>query len=65
MSAYLRMSASSDIDASDFDLGTTAVRLIRVGNVVQAIFGNKLDGKLFYDDVESTFKSERDRLKFG
>ena len=59
------MSASSDIDASDFDLGTTSVRLIRVGNVVQAIFSNKLDAKLFYDDVESTFKSERDRLKFG
>jgi len=59
------MSASSDIDASDFDLGTTSVRLIRVGNVVQAIFSNKLDAKLFYDDVESTFKSEQDRLRFA
>jgi len=31
---------------------------------VQAIFSNRLDAKLFYDDVESTFKSEEDRLKF-
>jgi len=27
-------------------------------------FRGKLDAKLFYDDVESTFKSEQDRLKF-
>jgi hypothetical protein len=58
------MSASSDVDASEYDLGTTSVRLIRVGNIVQAIFSNRLDAKLFYDDVESTFKSEEGRLKF-
>jgi hypothetical protein len=54
----------SDVDATEFDLGTTSVRLIRVGNVVQAIFSNKVDAKLFYDDVESTFKSEEGRLRF-
>jgi hypothetical protein len=48
------MPAPSDVDASECDLGTTSVRLIRVGNVVQAIFSSKLDAKLFYDDVEST-----------
>lgn len=58
------MSASSDVDASDFDLGTTSVRLVWVGNIVQAIFSNKVDAKLFYEDVKSTFKSEQDRLKF-
>jgi len=59
------MSASSDAHASDFDLGTTSVRLVWVGNVVKAIFSSKLDAKLFYCDVKSTFKSEQDRLKFG
>ena len=57
-------SPPADVEASDFDLGTTSVRLIRVGNIVQTVFSNKLDAKLFYDDVNSTFKSEEDRLKF-
>jgi len=56
--------SSSDFDESEYDLGTTSVRLIRVGSVVQAIFSNKLDAKLFCDDVKSTFKSEEDRMKF-
>jgi hypothetical protein len=41
------MGFSSDADASECDLGTTSVGLVRVGNVVQAIFSNKLDAKLF------------------
>jgi hypothetical protein len=56
------MSASSDIDGSEYDLGTTSVRLIRVGNVVQVIFSSKLEAKLFYDDVASTFKREERRF---
>jgi len=32
--ANLSMSASSDADASEYDLGTTSVRPIRFGNVV-------------------------------
>ena len=47
------MSASSDIDGSEYDLGTTSVRLIRVGNVVRAIFSSKLEAEPFYDDVAS------------
>lgn len=49
------MSASSDVDASEY-LGTTSVRLIMVGNVVHAIFSSKLEAKPFYDDVASTLK---------
>jgi hypothetical protein len=47
------MSASPDFDASEYDLGTTSVRLIRAGSVVQAIFSSKLDAKLLYDREES------------
>jgi len=58
------MSASSDIDPA-IRLGDDLGEAHPVGNVVQAIFSNKLDAKLFYDDVESTFKSEQDRLRFA
>ena len=38
-----RIVDTSDIEASEYDLGTTSVRLVRVGNVVQVLFSNKLD----------------------
>ena len=57
------MPASSDFDASEYDLGTTSVRLILVGNVVQAIFSSKLEARLFYDDAASTFKREETRFR--
>ena len=53
----------SDVDASDFDLGTTSVRLILVGNTVQATFSSKLEARFFYDDVASTLKREESRFK--
>jgi len=57
------MPASSDVDASDYDLGTTSVRLILVGNMVQATFSSKLEARFFYDDVASTLKREKARFK--
>ena len=57
------MPASSDVDASECDLGTTSVRLILVGNMVQATFSSKLEAKFFYDAVASTPKREETRFK--
>ncbi len=48
--------SSSDIEASEYDLGTTSVRLVRVGNVVQIIFSNKLEAKFYYADAATRFK---------
>jgi len=48
--------ASSDVDASEYDLGTTSVRLVRVGNIVQIFFSNKLEAKFFYNDIATRFK---------
>ncbi|MHB1868920.1 MAG: hypothetical protein ACYCPP_08240 [Nitrososphaerales archaeon] len=47
---------SSDVEASEFDLGTTSVRLVRVGNVVQVLFSNKLESKMYYDETATRFK---------
>jgi len=57
------MSASSDVDASEYDLGTTSVRLILVGNTVRATFSNKLEARFFYDGVASTLKREEAHFK--
>jgi hypothetical protein len=57
------MTASSDVDASEYDLGTTSVRLILVGNIVQAVFSNKLEARFFYDDVATKFKRAEDHFR--
>jgi hypothetical protein len=57
------MPESSDVDDSEYDLGTTSVRLILVGNIVQATFSSKLEARFFYDDVASTLKREEARFK--
>ena len=52
---------SSDFEATEFDLGTTSVRLVRVGNVIQLFFSNKVESKFFYDETATRFKRlERD-----
>jgi len=48
--------ASSDVESSEYDLGTTSVRLVRVGNIVQIFFSNKLEAKFFYNDTATRFK---------
>lgn len=48
--------ASSDFAAEEFDLGTTSVRLVRIGNVIQLIYSNKLDAKLLHAELSSRFK---------
>jgi hypothetical protein len=57
--------ASSDFEASAYDIGTTSVRLVRAGNVIQLIFNNKLDARLYYAEAASRFKRLEDELGKG
>jgi hypothetical protein len=54
---------SSDFEASQYDLGATSVRLIRVGNVIQIIFNKKLAAEFYYSEISTRFKSEEEELK--
>jgi len=54
--------ADSDFEADAYDLGTTSVRLVRAGNVIQLIFNNKLDARLYYAEAASRFKRAEDEL---
>lgn len=49
--------AGRDFEASEYDLGMTSVRLVRVGNVVQLIFSKKLAAELYYAEAATRFKS--------
>jgi hypothetical protein len=34
---------SNEVEAKQFDIGTTSIRLVRVGNVIQIVFSSPLD----------------------
>jgi len=42
---------SDDVEGSQFDIGTNPIRLVRVGNVVQAVFSGALEARLLYQDL--------------
>ncbi len=58
-------SSSSDFEASEYDLGTTSVRLTRAGNVIQFIFSNKSDARIYYAEAASRLKRLEDELGKG
>lgn len=55
--------ASSDFVAEEYDLGTTSVMLVRVGNVIQLVYSNKIDARLLHAELSSRFKRIQDELR--
>ncbi len=53
----------SDVEASVYDLGTTSVKLVRVGNIVQIVFSNRHDARVVHAELASKFM--KDQEKFG
>lgn len=57
------MSNKDDVEASHYDIGTTSIRLIRVGNVIQILFSSPLEAKYLYNELAERYKRAEDRLK--
>jgi hypothetical protein len=54
---------SNDVESSQYDIGTTSIRLVRVGNVIQILFSNSLEAKYLYKELVERYKRAEDRLK--
>ena len=54
---------SDDVDGGSYDLGTTSVRLIRVGNVIQIFYSNPLEAKFIYRELAERYKREEEELR--
>lgn len=54
---------STDFEAKEFDVGVTSVRIVRVGNVVQLFFSNKIVSKFFFDEIATRFKRDEAAFK--
>ncbi len=53
----------SDVEESEYDLGTTSVRLFRVGNIIQILFSKKLDARFLYADVAAILKKREEEFR--
>ncbi|MCI0562812.1 MAG: hypothetical protein MN733_30385 [Nitrososphaera sp.] len=40
--------SNNDVEARHFDIGTTSIRLVRVGNVIQILFSSALEAKFLH-----------------
>ena len=48
-----------DVEASEFDIGTTSIRLVRVGNVLQILFSSSLEAKYLYRELAEGINEPR------
>lgn len=54
---------NSDVELSQFDIGTTSIRLVRVGNVVQIVFSRSLEAGYLYREL--AVRHKRDEARKG
>jgi hypothetical protein len=50
---------SDDIEAAQFDIGTTAIRLVRVGNVIQMVFSSPLEARYLTENWRKGINRQR------
>ena len=55
--------AQFDAEASDHGLGTTHVRLVRVGKLVHLLFSSRQDAVICYAETSSKFKSAESKFE--
>ena len=54
---------ASDVEADSFDIGTTSIRLVRVGSVIQIVFSRQLEARFLYRELAERHKGAERRLK--
>jgi len=59
------LSDEDDVEASHYDIGTTSIRLVRAGNVIQILFSTPLEAKYLYRELANKYKQAEDRLRRG
>ncbi len=52
-----------DVESSQFDIGTTSIRLVRVGNVLEILFSSSLEAEYLYRELAERHKRAEERLK--
>lgn len=56
---------SDDVEGSQFDIGTTSIRLVRAGNVIQILFSSSIEARYLYKELAERYKHDEEKLKRG
>ena len=54
---------SRDVESNQFDIGTTSIRLVRVGNVIQILFSSPFEAKFLFKELAERYKRDETRLR--
>jgi hypothetical protein len=54
---------SSDVESRQFDIGTTSIRLARVGNVIQILFSSSLEAAFLFKELAERHKRDEEGFK--
>lgn len=54
---------SQEAEAKLFDIGTTSIRLVRVGNIVHIVFSGSLEAKFLYKELAERYKQAEEKLR--
>jgi len=56
---------NGDVESSRFDIGTTSIMLVRVGNVIQILFSSPLEAGYLYRELAERYKRADEKLRGG
>lgn len=54
---------AKDVEYNQYDIGTTSIKLIRMGNIIQIVFSRFLEAKYLYKELAERYKGAEDKLK--
>lgn len=52
-----------DVESGRYDIGTTSIRLVRVGNIIQIVFSSPLEAGYLYRELAERYKRAEEKLK--
>ena len=53
----------SDVEGSHYDIGTTSIRVVRVGNIIQVLFSNAWEAKYLYGELAEKYKQAEEEFR--
>ena len=53
------------VEASLFDIGTTSIRLVRAGNIIQILISSSIEVSYLYRELAERHKRAAEKLKGG
>jgi hypothetical protein len=56
---------SDDVESNQYDIGTTSIRLSRVGNLIHILFSNKFEARILYQELVEKYKRAEEQYRGG